>query len=68
VRFLFAIVSARIRASSGSHQYEARLAAGEIELAASQSAAGRSRLSALANEAKAKGFTLISRRAEKAAG
>ncbi|MGH9801830.1 MAG: tetratricopeptide repeat protein, partial [Blastocatellia bacterium] len=46
-----------------SCQFEARLALGEIEIQAGQVAAGRAHLTALAAEARTKGFGLIARRA-----
>jgi tetratricopeptide (TPR) repeat protein len=46
-----------------AYPYQARLAAGEIELAAGRSAAGKARLQALAKEAEAKGFGLVARKA-----
>lgn len=49
-------------------QYEVRLALGQIEIEAGQSAAGRARLQALVQEARAKGFGLIAKRAEKSIG
>ncbi|MCP4660212.1 MAG: hypothetical protein GY856_32835, partial [bacterium] len=48
-------------------QLEARLALGEVELAAGELTAGRSRLEALAEEARSRGFGLIARQAEKGA-
>ena len=44
-------------------QFEARLALGEIEVKSGNSASGRSRLTALENDANAKGFGLIARKA-----
>jgi len=44
-------------------QLEARLALGQLEIAGSNPAAGRTRLAALENEAGAKGFALIARKA-----
>jgi predicted negative regulator of RcsB-dependent stress response len=44
-------------------QFEARLALGEIEVKSGNSASGRSRLTALENDANAKGFVLIARKA-----
>ena len=49
------------------HQFEARLAIGEIEIKSGKSAAGRARLAALEKEASAKGCLLIARKAAKAA-
>jgi eukaryotic-like serine/threonine-protein kinase len=49
------------------HELEARLAAGEIELASGRAAAGRARLAALAKDAAARGFGLVARRAALAA-
>lgn len=48
-------------------QLEARLALGEVELAAGERTAGRARLEALAEEARARGFGLIARQAEQEA-
>jgi hypothetical protein len=44
---------------------EARLALGEMELAAGQRSTGLARLAALKKEAEATGFTLIARKAAK---
>jgi serine/threonine protein kinase/tetratricopeptide (TPR) repeat protein len=45
------------------YQLEARLALGEIEMKSGHIAAGRARLTALENDARAKGFLLIARKA-----
>jgi tetratricopeptide (TPR) repeat protein/TolB-like protein len=49
-------------------QLEARLALGEVELAVGQGDGGRARLHSLAQEASAKGFGLMARRAAATAG
>jgi tetratricopeptide (TPR) repeat protein len=49
-------------------QLEARLGLGEIEIKSGQATAGRARLEALEEDAKARGFLLIARKAAKARG
>jgi eukaryotic-like serine/threonine-protein kinase len=49
-------------------EFEARLALGEIEIAAGRGAAGRARLAKLEKDAAAKGYLLFQRKAHEAAG
>jgi predicted negative regulator of RcsB-dependent stress response len=79
LKLMIAIAKARIDAASGKTEeavkglasvekevaieFEARLALGEIERKAGQTAKARTTLNALAQEAKAKGFNLIAAKA-----
>jgi eukaryotic-like serine/threonine-protein kinase len=49
-----------------NHQFELRLALGEIEMKSGKTAAGRARLTALQKDAAAKGFNLIAEKARRA--
>jgi eukaryotic-like serine/threonine-protein kinase len=66
LQILEGVTSEAARNGFLAHAFEARLAAGEIDLASGK-ATGRSKLEAVAKAARAAGFGLIARRAESAA-
>jgi tetratricopeptide (TPR) repeat protein len=65
LQILKGVTSEAARNGFRAHAFEARLAAGEIDLASGK-AIGRSKLEAVAKEARAAGFGFIARRAESA--
>jgi hypothetical protein len=60
---LRATLAEAVRVGYVDYELEARLAAGEIEMASGRAAAGRARLAALAKDATARSFGLVARRA-----
>ncbi len=60
---LQATLAEAVRVGYVDYQLEARLAAGEIEMASGRAAAGRAHLAALAKDAAARSFGLVARRA-----
>ena len=67
-RKLEAIIEEATRAGIVTIQFDARLALAEAEMASGDKAAGRKQLEALVSESRAKGFGLIARKAQAAAG
>jgi hypothetical protein len=51
-----------------NHQFEARLAMGEIEMKSGTTNAGRARLKTLESDSRVRGFLLVARKAAAACG
>jgi len=67
-RSLDAALAEATKANLLYHQFQARLALGELEIKSGKSSDGRARLAALEKDSTEKGFLLISRKAKAAAG